>query len=1129
MQFVLTLLNNTTAYVDLAQSAWGWVGWAALLGLDIFLFFRIFRIHPKTPQKRPAIAAPVQAQERVERGRKRLIFAALLVAAPLSAVFLVVRFPDTGALPLPGRVIETAGPILSTFAALPWLLAALLLGVGETALVGLASGLTLALWSTHTPFTPLEIVLLALLASAALKQRFRTFEFRLLRNPIFTALLLSLAYGLVFIYSSLCYSGGSLANRLDYAFTLLIPNGMAMGGELLLAGVFTWLISLLVGHPAQVLPQLQPSPWERSLPVRIIYSLAPLAVFLLLTLLVGNWVVAGNAARRLLESRMASSAQLASETLPYFLETGQNLIQKMAQETAWFTHPGEEESKILQQNRIATPFFDELYLIAPDKSTVASYPPSDYANSSPSPAEVAGLDLAFEGVPIQKYTVPPKTGARSAQISFIAGVVDSTGKVVGALIGRSSLATNPFTQPVLDNLSSLKSLEGDGEILDENFQVLYNTDLTRLGEAYQGSPMDAANFSETTASDGTRNLVYFQPSRGYSWSVILSVPARQAQELALEIAGPMLLVTIVLFFIAGGILTFGLRFVTQSLHTLSQQANRMAAGQLDQTVLDENSASSVDEVGLLRSAFEQMRLNLKARMDELNRLLVVSQGVASTLDIEQAIKPVLESALTTGAASARIALGPAALPDMDAESARSTRFGFGPSNQRYAPLDSAILDLVMKQDRLTISSLSRARALNLPSDVQRPEAIFAIALRHEQVFYGVLWLGYDQPHIFSDEEIRFITTLGGQTALAAANARLFQNAEIGRQRLASILASTADPVLVTDHQDRLILANPAAWQALGLNQDTTYGHAVNSTILIPELAAMLRQQGAASQSVEVTALDQRIYLATASTIMSGGSAMGRVCILRDVTHFKELDTLKSDFVSTVSHDLRSPLTLMRGYATMLDMVGQLNEQQANYTQKIISGVDIMTNLVNNLLDLGRIEAGIHIQLEFAEINDILQRVIEPLQATANQKQIALTVSLPPAGLPPIQADLALLQQALHNLVENAIKYTDANGKVQVQVRTEGNHVIFVVSDTGIGIAPIDQPRLFEKFYRGAQRDARKRTGSGLGLAIVKSIAERHNGKVWVESHLGKGSTFSLLIPLRQSTKDVKGEKTPLTD
>jgi len=193
----------------------------------------------------------------------------------------------------------------------------------------------------------------------------------------------------------------------------------------------------------------------------------------------------------------------------------------------------------------------------------------------------------------------------------------------------------------------------------------------------------------------------------------------------------------------------------------------------------------------------------------------------------------------------------------------------------------------------------------------------------------------------------------------------------------------------------------------------------------------------------------------------------------------------------------------------------LNEQQINYMKKIVVAVESMSHLVNNLLDLGRIEAGIDLQLEMVLVHDLVERVTDSLKMQGMQKHVQLAVDIPSQTAPLIEADQALLHQALYNLVENAIKYTNAGGMINVSVRVRQDNLVFGVNDTGIGIAPVDIPRLFEKFYRGVQRDAKKQSGTGLGLAIVKSIAERHNGKVWVESQLGKGSTFYLMIPIRQ--------------
>lgn len=146
---------------------------------------------------------------------------------------------------------------------------------------------------------------------------------------------------------------------------------------------------------------------------------------------------------------------------------------------------------------------------------------------------------------------------------------------------------------------------------------------------------------------------------------------------------------------------------------------------------------------------------------------------------------------------------------------------------------------------------------------------------------------------------------------------------------------------------------------------------------------------------------------------------------------------------------------------------------------------------------------------------MLEKVTGTLQIQASQKEIDLSLELPKDLPDHIDADPALFHQAIYNLVENAIKYTSEGGQVFVRVRTLENILVFEIQDTGIGIAPEDMARLFEKFYRGKAREARTRAGTGLGLAIVRSIAERHGGRVWVESEEGKGSTFYLQVPIER--------------
>jgi signal transduction histidine kinase len=305
-------------------------------------------------------------------------------------------------------------------------------------------------------------------------------------------------------------------------------------------------------------------------------------------------------------------------------------------------------------------------------------------------------------------------------------------------------------------------------------------------------------------------------------------------------------------------------------------------------------------------------------------------------------------------------------------------------------------------------------------------------------------------------------------------------------------------------------------QTYGIIPDQAVGLHLEEAITDPALCDLLTRPMTVGSALtdEVQSPDGRTFSASVSLLTGGG----RVVTLRDITYLKELDQMKSDFVNTVSHDLRSPLTYMRGYTTMISSAGQLNEKQRGFVNRIISGIEQMTELIDDLLDIGKIEAGVGVEIERCWLPGLVQAVVDDLGLRAEAEGIELTTSFP-SNIPSTRADKTLIRQAIKNLVDNAIKYTPGPGQVVVSLRAYADSLVVCVRDTGIGIAPEHQHRLFEKFYRIKRRDTVHIRGTGLGLAIVKSISDRHNGRVWVESKLDEGSSFYLAIPLISSTSD----------
>lgn len=1094
MEFIDTLLGGT--FYMPTPSALGWLVWLLLFGLTGYALYRWRGLQP-----------PI-------KGRAWGYFFVLLLFIPITSLFLGIRLPSESALPPPGVPAEPLPPAMMLFSALPWMLAAGPLGPVGAAILGGLSGLLRGAWDTHTVFSVLDLALLAALFAANMRQRYRTLTYGLLRQPLVSALLLIPLHAVIYVLGIFLTVPGQTAVRLDYALSNAGVAALSFSGEALFAGLVMQALAVFFPSAWGRGAPLQPSPSEQSLENRFLFGTGTFISLLLLTLLIGDWVVAGQAAREMLRDRLSSVAGTAAQSVPFFLETGQNLAVQLATDPRLLDSTDPELSSLLAQRMQSSPYFDQLIVLdVSSRSVLGGYPSASRETFGLFPEEEAGLSLAADGgVLVQIYTIPPiKPGEGAARVSFMVGIVDSLGQVQRVLIGRTDLGTNPLTQPLLSSLQGMSESEGAGMLIDDLGTILYHPNPGLVGTSYDGPQNPANPFTTHTAPNGTRQFVYYQLVEGRAWSVALSIPAWQAQELALLTAMPLSVMIILLAVVALFSLRFGLRTVTGSLHNLAVEADRIAKGNLDHPL----KVEGVDEVGQLRRAFEVMRASLQARLDELNRLLVVSQGVASSLEMQDAVKPVLEAVLATGASAVRVVLSPAILPKTSIE--LPSRFSLGPAKDKYAHFDEQILRHVQAQDRLVLSNLSRPRTLELDPNLPQPASLLAVALRHENRYYGAMWAAYDQPRAFTESDARFVTTLAGQAALATSNAHLFLSVEASRRQLEAILNSTPDPVLVIDPQNRLLLANPAAAKVAGVDIAKGRGQAVEKLIQQKSLLDLLQAAPSEKQSAEIVFDGGRTFLATASSVVAEGRPVGRVCILRDVTHFKELDSMKSEFVATVSHDLRSPLTLMRGYATMLEMVGELNDQQQGYVRKIVSGVENMSRLVNNLLDLGRIEIGVGLQVETVPIHDIIERVVGALQLQASQKNINLSVESARDLPATVEADQALLHQGVYNLVENAIKYTPNGGQVMVRVRATQNELIFEVQDDGIGIAPSDMPRLFEKFYRGKQRDARAQHGSGLGLAIVRSIAERHGGRVWVESELGKGSVFFLLVPMAQPT------------
>jgi signal transduction histidine kinase len=253
---------------------------------------------------------------------------------------------------------------------------------------------------------------------------------------------------------------------------------------------------------------------------------------------------------------------------------------------------------------------------------------------------------------------------------------------------------------------------------------------------------------------------------------------------------------------------------------------------------------------------------------------------------------------------------------------------------------------------------------------------------------------------------------------------------------------------------------------------------------------------------------------------------GVVLVLRDVTTGQEVAKAKNDFVSLVSHELRTPMTSIKGYTDLMikGAVGELNPQQRHFMTIVKSNVDRMADLVSDLLDVSRLEAGrVRLALEGLDLVSVVYEISEELTETLRQRELNLAFDLPP-GLPRVRADRSRVIQVLLNLLSNAYRYTPAGGTITIAAHAGEDYVQVDVADTGIGIPEKDQESIFERFYRVDHPVVRDQAGTGLGLPIARTLIEMHGGKLWLRSEINVGSTFSFTLPLYRNGQTMPGEK-----
>lgn len=409
----------------------------------------------------------------------------------------------------------------------------------------------------------------------------------------------------------------------------------------------------------------------------------------------------------------------------------------------------------------------------------------------------------------------------------------------------------------------------------------------------------------------------------------------------------------------------------------------------------------------------------------------------------------------------------------------------------------------------TRAKAARRASRRRPSDPSESYSSVAVPLIWNAKISGVLAIHSPQANAFQEGDRVVLEMLAGQVATALDRIRLFESVAQEQRRLAAVLRAAAGAILLIDREGRLQLLNPAG-QRLFTDVGTKLGQPLPAGRGYDDLIELLGRAlySKSPEQEEIDWPDGRIFAAYVTPIEDGG----QVAVLQDVTHFKDLERVKDEFIAATSHDLKNPITTVIGFSNLLGKVGPLNEQQADFLTRIELAARHMNELVLNLLELARIDMGVALRSAPVDLSELTSRVIEDFRSQAKAKGQTLAVTTATERV-EIRGDGIRLQQVLGNLVSNAIKYTPSGGEIDVTTAVEGGYVWVHVQDNGIGIPAEDLPFIFDKFYRVQSEETQDVQGNGLGLAIVRSVVEQHGGQVSAESKPGQGSRFSIRLPV----------------
>jgi len=609
------------------------------------------------------------------------------------------------------------------------------------------------------------------------------------------------------------------------------------------------------------------------------------------------------------------------------------------------------------------------------------------------------------------------------------------------------------------------------------------------------------------------------------------------------LAGPMWIAASFLYSGSFGFvfdLNFAIRYATLFLSVLGCLAMGwlMERRQVAIRSLGDNLSAKSDDLEAQARVAQRTAGELANRLLELRSLQEGVRAINSSLALDELLQRIVDNATQVlRDARCTIALldqqGGTAITAAVSGSLQSEPLG------NLARVDESVADWVVNNRRPVLSRSVSDDPRFGQRNRRIAASIVSVPLMSENQVIGALTATRPAVAAFTESDLSLLDAFGGQAVVAVKNARLYnqlaqEQKETARlyqsvleksDELEAVLRGIGDGVIVVDPQLRLLMMNPVAARMLKIVQIPAPGARLPDLVSEEALLDLARDTSTeriplireivpdADQGAE----EARTYQVLSSAVTGiDGHIRGVVMVMRDVTTQKEIERIKSNFLSVVSHELRTPLHSIKGFVDIILMgkTGPISELQRDFLGTVKESTANLQRMIDDLLEFSRMEAGqIKLRPEMISIYDIAVTVTEQLAPLAQDNKLEL-INAVPEDIPLVEADMMRISQVLTNLVSNAIKFTPAGGRVSVYAQARDEHVQVSVQDTGIGIPQEALEKVFERFYQVDDSATRPYRGTGLGLTICKFIVEYHHGKIWAESSVGVGSTFHFVLPTR---------------